>query len=187
LDSITEETRRLKDCLLVLTRTAAEGTDSLLELHQSGADRINTSTGALLEKTLQSLLALESHSQSAWSSMLEALKESSTTIQTDAAQALETTLLEIERMGTESKDKIEELNGVLREFWREQEGVLGQIRPFYRTWVVARRVLDGALVMEGHFGRAEVVGGWIESGFVLVFFVTVGALTLINGLRTARK
>ncbi|KAF9093283.1 hypothetical protein BGX29_009998 [Mortierella sp. GBA35] len=146
LDFIVHDTEDLKDRLLRLTRTAVEGTHSLLELHDSGAHQVNASTKALLQETLQSLLALEAHSQSAWNSMLDSFKEGSASFQSDVAHALEATVLEVEQMAAESQEKMERLNIVVMEFWKGQESVLGQIRPLYKTWSVVKRVVEGGSV-----------------------------------------
>ncbi|KAF9088944.1 hypothetical protein BGX23_007014 [Mortierella sp. AD031] len=158
LDFIVHDTEDLKDRLLRLTRTAVEGTHSLLELHDSGAHQINASTKALLQETLQSLLALEAHSQSAWNSMLDSFKEGSASFQSDVAHALEATVLEVEQMAAESQEKMERLNIVVMEFWKGQESVLGQIRPFYKTWSVVKRVVEGGSSHDGHDVYEDEVG-----------------------------
>ncbi|KAG0218406.1 hypothetical protein BGX33_007548 [Mortierella sp. NVP41] len=187
MDFIVHDTEDLKDRLLRLTRTAVEGTHSLLELHDSGAHQINASTKALLQETLQSLLALEAHSQSAWNSMLDSFKEGSASFQSDVAHALEATVLEVEQMAAESQEKMERLNIVVMEFWKGQESVLGQIRPLYKTWSVVKRVVEGGSV--GGAGAGGGGGGrvfsWMGLGRTPLFFLVVGIMTLINGLRTA--
>jgi hypothetical protein len=131
--------------------------------------------------------------------MLDTLKDDTLTeFRTDVAQVLGDTVEEIEKMARESRDKIERLNRVVEGFWRDQEDVLGRVRPFLGPWSVVKRVLEGKNI-DVMGGKGGVGGGysWIGgtnglwrmmgSGFVALFFVVVAGLTVAYGLRTARK
>lgn len=94
-------------------------------------------------------------------------------------------------MARESRENVERLSRDLEGLWRDQEDVLGRVRPLLGTWGVVRRVLEGQSVFNEGWGVRERGRGGpmvlrMGSGFVLLFFVVVTVLTLVYGLRTAR-
>lgn len=98
---------------------------------------------------------------------------------------------DIEQMAKESRENVERLSRDLEGYWRDQEDVLGRVKPLLGTWGVVRRVLESQSVLSKGGVRRREGGGMMVSrmgsGFVLLFFVVVTVLTLIHGLRTARK
>ncbi|KAF9136671.1 hypothetical protein BG015_003056 [Linnemannia schmuckeri] len=193
LHALTNQTSTLKHHLQNLTYLSLESTNTLLDLHTAGTHKINASAQELLQSTLQSLLALESQTHTAWSTMLDTFHDDTalTGFRTDVADALKGAVGEIEQMARESRENVERLNIVVAGFWKDQENVLAQVRPLFGAWAFARNVLERENVMTGTNGGRGGGGGlmlsWMGSGFVLLFFVVVAVLTLIHGLRTVRK
>lgn len=115
-----------------------------------------------------------------------------TGFRTDVKEAVRETAEGIGQMARESKENIERLSRDLEGFWRDQEEVLGRVRPLLGTWGVVKRVLESQSVfnkgggVRGGGGR-ELMVPWMWSGFVLLYFVVATVLTLIYGVRTARK
>ncbi|KAF8927801.1 hypothetical protein BGZ47_001950 [Haplosporangium gracile] len=191
LHALTNQTNTLKHHLQNLTHFSLESMNTLLDLHTAGTHKINASTQELLQFALQSLLTLESHTQTAWSTMLDTFKDDSTLtgFRTDVTDALKGAVGEIEQMARESRKNVEGLNLVVAEFWQDQKDVLGRVRPLFGAWAFARSVFERESSLAG-MNRGRGRGGglmlsWMGSGFVLLFFVVVAVLALIHGLRTA--
>ncbi|KAK3809008.1 MAG: hypothetical protein JOS17DRAFT_822296 [Linnemannia elongata] len=162
--------------------------------HSNEAIESITQQTATLNANLQSLHTLSSHTHTAWSSLLDTFKDDTeatlTGFRTDVKEAVRETAEGIGQMARESKENIERLSRDLEGFWRDQEEVLGRVRPLLGTWGVVKRVLESQSVfnkgggVRGGGGR-ELMVPWMWSGFVLLYFVVATVLTLIYGVRTA--
>ncbi|KAG9064086.1 hypothetical protein KI688_003265 [Linnemannia hyalina] len=164
IDSITQQAGVLEVHLQNLTHLSHESTTHLLDLHITGTQKIDISTQQLLHSTLQSLHTLSSQTHTAWSSILDTIKDDTETtmtgFRTDVAEAMRETVDEIGQMARESTENVERLSRDLEEFWRNQEDALGRVRPLLGTWGVVRRVLESqSVLIEGGGVRGGGGGG----------------------------